>query len=52
MDYQELMAHIQNANLRDVQKYEELFSYEYPYKSQAGRKSKYSVSELKHASMV
>ena len=46
------MAHIQNANLRDVQKYEELFSYEYPYKSQAGRKSKYSVSELKHASMV
>lgn len=52
MDYQELMAHIQNANLRDVQKYAELFSYEYPYKSQAGRKSKYSVSELKHASMV
>ena len=52
MDYQELMAHIQNANLEDVQKYEKLFSYEYPYKSQAGRKSKYSVSELKHASMV
>lgn len=28
------------------------FSYEYPYQSEAGKKSKYSVSELKHDSMV
>ncbi len=28
------------------------FSYEYPYQSEAGKKSKYSVSEFKHASMV
>ena len=28
------------------------FAYEYPYKNEAGRKSKYSVSELKQASMV
>ncbi|MCD7709021.1 MAG: PD-(D/E)XK nuclease family protein, partial [Clostridiales bacterium] len=30
----------------------EMFSYEYPYKNEAGRKSKYSVSELKHESML
>ena len=29
-----------------------IFAYEYPYKSEAGKKSKYSVSELKHDSMV
>ena len=30
----------------------EELEYQYPYQQQAGRKSKYSVSELKHAAMV
>ncbi len=48
----ELFENIHNADIRLVEKYQKAFAYEYPYKQEAGRKSKYSVSELKHASMV
>lgn len=52
MDYEELLAQIQAADDALVQEYRKLFAYQYPYRSEAGRKSKYSVSELKHDSMV
>ncbi|MCM1493704.1 MAG: helicase-exonuclease AddAB subunit AddA [Muribaculaceae bacterium] len=52
MDYAALMEEIAAADEARVQAYGELFSYEYPYRGEAGKKSKYSVSELKHASMV
>jgi ATP-dependent helicase/nuclease subunit A len=48
----ELISLVENADRELVDKYGELFSYEYPYKSEADKKSKYSVSELKHESMV
>ena len=47
----ELLAQIDAADDALVEEYAKQFSYEYPYRSEAGRKSKYSVSELKHASM-
>ena len=52
MDYDALMQRIGQADATQKAKYETLFAYEYPYQSEAGRKSKYSVSELKHDSMV
>jgi ATP-dependent helicase/nuclease subunit A len=52
MDRRQLLREVEHADDALVQQYDTLFSYEYPYKSQAGRKSKYSVSELKHDSMV
>ena len=51
-DYEELLSHIAQADEKLVEEYRQQFSYQYPYQSEAGKKSKYSVSELKHASMV
>ena len=47
-----LLAKIANAKEGLVQQFKEAFAYEYPYKQDENKKSKYSVSELKHASMV
>ncbi len=47
-----LLAQIHNADEKIVQQFKESFAYQYPYEKDADRKSKYSVSELKHASMV
>lgn len=47
-----LLEKIQQADNSIVQKFETKFAYEYPYKQEMNRKSKYSVSELKRASMV
>lgn len=52
LDYSQLLAAVDEADQETVQQYENLFSYEYPYQSEIWRKSKYSVSELKHDSMV
>ncbi len=52
MGCSELLLAVDQADENLVQNYDELFSYVYPYQSEAGKKSKYSVSELKHASMV
>lgn len=52
MDYNALLGRIEDADETQVKKYEMLFSYRYPYQTVEGRKSKYSVSELKHDSMV
>ena len=46
------MLRIDQADEETLEHYQTLFAYEYPYKSEAGKKSKYSVSELKHDSMV
>lgn len=51
-DYEELLSHIAQADEKLVEEYRQQFSYQYLYQSEAGKKSKYSVSELKHASMV
>lgn len=50
--YKELMENIRNADEQLTKQLTADFSYEYPYQSEAGKKSKYSVSELKHDSMV
>jgi len=47
-----LLEQIQKADTKLVEEYQKRFSYEYPYKKEQGKKSKYSVSELKHESMV
>ncbi len=47
-----LLAQIDAADENLVDKFKCRFAYEYPYKQEEGRKSKYSVSELKHDSMV
>lgn len=52
VDYEELLRRIDQAEDAKKKQYEALFAYEYPYRSEAGKKSKYSVSELKHDSMV
>ena len=52
IDHRELMLRIDQADEETLEHYQTLFAYEYPYKSEAGKKSKYSVSELKHDSMV
>ena len=49
---EEMLTKIKTAPEDLVEKLREDFAYEYPYKQEEGRKSKYSVSELKHASMV
>lgn len=51
-NYEELLQHIDHAKPELLQQYDQWFSYRYPYQSEAGKKSKYSVSELKHASLV
>jgi ATP-dependent helicase/nuclease subunit A len=52
MEYVELLTKIRMADEKNVQELAKSFSYEYPYKSDADRKIKYSVSELKHMSMA
>lgn len=47
-----LLEQIRRADESLVESYRNKFSYEYPYKQDMDRKSKYSVSELKHDSMV
>ena len=47
-----LLEQIGNADEDLVEKYKSQFAYEYPYKQEMDKKSKYSVSELKHDSMV
>lgn len=47
-----LLAQIQSADEVLVEQLKEQLAYEYPYEFEAGKKSKYSVSEIKHASMV
>ena len=45
-NYEELLQHIDHAKPELLQQYDQWFSYRYPYQSEAGKKSKYSVSEL------
>lgn len=47
-----LLHQIYKADQHLVEEYKTRFSYEYPYKDDKKKKSKYSVSELKHDSMV
>ena len=47
-----MLAQIEAASQEMVEQFRKGFAFQYPYKQEAGRKSKYSVSELKHASMV
>ena len=47
-----LMEQIRHADESLVEEYKHKFSYVYPYKQDGNKKSKYSVSELKHDSMV
>jgi len=47
-----LLEQIRHADEALVKTYNDRFAYEYPYKQDQDRKSKYSVSELKHDSMV
>ena len=47
-----LLEKIRHADEALVKEYKTRFSYEYPYKQEMNKKSKYSVSELKHDSMV
>lgn len=49
---QELLEEIADADDELVKEFQESFSYKYPYEQEKNKKSKYSVSELKHASMV
>ncbi len=49
---QEVLEQIANADMALVKDFQENFAYEYPYEQEKNKKSKYSVSELKHASMV
>ena len=46
-----LMNEIQKADDSICNEIKQSFSYIYPHQSEAGKKSKYSVSEIKHASM-
>ena len=52
LDYKALLDKIREASSDDTEAIHKSFSYEYPYTHEAGRKSKYSVSELKHQSMT
>lgn len=47
-----LLEKIRCADEALVAEYRKRFAYEYPYKQEMNKKSKYSVSELKHDSMV
>lgn len=52
LEKEALLSQIADAKEEYVQKLKEAFAYEYPYGLETNKKSKYSVSELKHASMV
>lgn len=48
----DLVKKIADADENLVEFMKEQFSYQYPYEEEKNKKSKYSVSELKHASML
>ena len=48
----ELLAQIQKADESLMESYKSRFSYIYPYMQEMNKKSKYSVSEIKHRAMV
>ena len=52
LGYRELISAVEQAEEEMVKQYDTLFSYQYPHQGKPGLKSKYSVSELKHDSMV
>ena len=52
LDKKELVEKIYQAEDSLVDQFKSRFAYEYPYAQGMNRKSKYSVSELKHDSMV
>lgn len=52
LEKEALIDKIRNADSAMVEHLKECFHYEYPYLGESTKKSKYSVSELKHASMV
>lgn len=52
VDFAVLAEQIAHAREELVEEYRRIFSYEYPHRSEAGKKVKYSVSELKHDSML
>ena len=52
LNQMELTNQIQAASQELVEKLKEQLTYQYPYLEEKNKKSKYSVSELKHASMV
>lgn len=49
---QTMLEKIESADEALVEELITSFSYQYPYQYEEGRKSKYSVSEIKHAAMV
>lgn len=52
VDFAVLTEQITHAREELVEEYRRIFSFEYPHRSEAGKKVKYSVSELKHDSML
>ena len=52
LDRQALYERIRRVPQEAVDRLKEAFSFSYPFASDISRKSKYSVSELKHASMT
>ncbi len=50
-DYQFLLDEIKKISIEKVEEVAKEFAYQYPYQQEVGKKSKYSVSELKHDSM-
>ena len=52
LNQKDLMKQISLAEESLVNEFKERFAYEYPYAQEMNRKSKYSVSEIKHESMV
>lgn len=47
-----MLEQIQKADDKLVEEFKSRFDYKYPFEQEKNRKSKYSVSELKHDSMV
>ncbi len=52
IDKDTLIKNISEVEPASVEEISRCFDFEYPYKSDAAKKSKYSVSELKHDSML
>lgn len=52
LDFRQTMEEIRRTDPAQMQKLQELLAYEYPYLGDANKKSKYSVSEIKHNSML
>lgn len=52
LNYEQIRNQIEMVSDEVVAQIQEKFSYQYPYMQEIGKKSKYSVSELKHDSML